>query len=224
MRCREGRHYPIGSSVPRAVWPGGAAEPPLSGLASLDVGGAQVVVHGLLRHEAKIGPAGEYDALSRLARELGLSRQAIYDARNRFPDAPKKHEDGKRENLAAWQEFVGAKLIGKDHATKNLSDLKAELMREQIRLARSKNERESGDVIDREVVEAMLVTLGQKLNLLLRLKLEVELGPRGVGMNAAELNVEGGVILQEIREVINANIATFEGEALDRSRDGEAIV
>jgi hypothetical protein len=30
--------------------------------------------------------------------------------------------------------------------------------------------------------------------------------------------------LQEIREVINANIATFEGEALDRSRDGEKIV
>ena len=161
---------------------------------------------------------------SALAKELGLSRQTIYDARAKFPDAPKKHEDGKRENLAAWQEFVGAKLIGKDHATKNLSELKAELMREQIRLARSKNERESGDVIDREVVEAMLVTLGQKLNLLLRLKLEVELGPRGVGMNAAELNVEGGVILQEIREVINANIATFEGEALDRSRDGEAIV
>jgi len=32
------------------------------------------------------------------------------------------------------------------------------------------------------------------------------------------------VILSEIREVINANIATFEGEALDRSRDGEKIV
>jgi hypothetical protein len=43
-------------------------------------------------------------------------------------------------------------------------------------------------------------------------------------MNAAELNVEGGVILGEIREVINANIATFEGEALDRSRDGEKII
>ena len=160
---------------------------------------------------------------SALAKELGLSRQTIYDARAKFPDAPPKHEDGKRENLVAWQEFVGAKLIGKDHATKNLSELKAELMREQIRLARSKNERESGDVIDREVVEAMLVTLGQKLNLLLRLKLEVELGPRGVGMNAAELNVEGGVILQEIREVINGNIATFEGEALDRSRGTNAL-
>ena len=160
--------------------------------------------------------------LSTLAKELGLSRQAIYDARNRFPDAPKKHEDGRRENLAAWQQFCAENVIGKDVATKNLADLKAELMREQIRLARSKNEREAGDVIDREVVEAMLVTLGQKLNLLLRLKLEVELGPRGVGMNAAELNVEGGVILQEIREVINANIATFEGEALAQSRDAEA--
>ena len=161
---------------------------------------------------------------SALAKELGLSRQTLYDVRSKFPDAPAKHEDGKRENLTAWQAFVGEQLIGKDTATKNLADLKAELMREQIRLARSKNEREAGDVIDREVVEAMLVTLGQKLNLLLRLKLEVELGPRGVGMNAAELNVEGGVILGEIREVINANIATFEDEALDRSRGAEKIV
>jgi hypothetical protein len=65
----------------------------------------------------------------------------------------------------------------------------------------------------------MLVTLGQKLDLLLRLKLTIELGPRGVGMNAAELNVEGDAILSEIREVVNANIATFEAEALDRSRE-----
>jgi hypothetical protein len=157
--------------------------------------------------------------LSALAKELGMSRQGIYDVRNRFPDAPKKHEDGKRENLTAWQAFCAEHLIGRDTATKNLADLKAELMREQIRLARSKNEREAGDVIDREVVEAMLVTLGQKLDLLLRLKLTIELGPRGVGMNAAELNVEGGVILSEIREVVNANIATFEAEALDRSRE-----
>jgi len=153
-----------------------------------------------------------------LAKELGLSRQAIYDARNRFPDAPKKHEDGRRENLTAWQQFCAENVIGKDTATKNLADLKAELMREQIRLARSKNEREAGDVIDREVVESMLVTLGQKLNLLLRLKLTIELGPRIVGMSAAEANVEGDVILSEIREVINSNIATFEGEALDKSR------
>ena len=159
--------------------------------------------------------------LSTLAKELGLSRQAIYDARNRFPDAPKKHEDGRRENLAAWQQFCAENLIGKEHATKDLAELKAELMREQIELARAKNRREAGDVIDREIVEAMLVTLGQKMDLLLRLKLEVELGPRVIGKNAAEANVEGGVILQEIREVINANIAKFEDEALSKSRQSE---
>lgn len=65
----------------------------------------------------------------------------------------------------------------------------------------------------------MLATLGQKLNLLLRLKLEVELGPRMVGKDAAEANVEGGEILAEIREVINSNVATFETESLAKSRD-----
>jgi hypothetical protein len=159
--------------------------------------------------------------LSALAKELGMSRQGVYDVRNRFPDAPKKHEDGKRENLTAWQQFCAEHLIGKDTATKNLADLKAELMREQIRLARSKNEREAGDVIDREVVEAMLVTLGQKLDLLLRLKLTIELGPRGVGMNAAELNVEGAAILAEIREVVNSNIANFQRDALVEQRSDE---
>jgi hypothetical protein len=56
--------------------------------------------------------------------------------------------------------------------------------------------------------------LAQKLDLLLRLKLEVELGARVMGKNAAEINVEGALIVDEIREVINSNIATFEGEAL----------
>ena len=155
---------------------------------------------------------------SALAKELGVSRQTVYDARAKFPDAPGKHTDGKRENLTAWREFAAENLTGRQTLTKPLAELKAELMREQIRLARSKNEREAGDVIDREVVEAMLVTLGQKLDLLLRLKLTIELGPRGVGMNAAELNVEGAAILAEIREVVNANIANFEAEALNRSR------
>jgi hypothetical protein len=146
-----------------------------------------------------------------LAKELGLSRQAVYDARARFPNAPAKHEDGRRENLVAWQQFCAENVIGKDTATKNLAELKAELMREQIRLARAKNEREAGEVIAKEVVDDMLATLSQKLDLLLRLKLEVELGQRVIGKNAAEVNVEGGVILDEIREVINSNIALYQG-------------
>ena len=38
-----------------------------------------------------------------------------------------------------------------------------------------------------------------------------------VGKNAAEVCVEGALIVDEIREVINANLATFETEALDKS-------
>ena len=154
---------------------------------------------------------------SALAKELGLSRQTIYDARAKFPDAPPKHEDGKRENLPAWQAFVGENLIGKDHATKNLAELKAQLMQREITLRDMKIAREAGESIAKEVVDDMLATLSQKLDLLLRLKLEVELGPRVVGMNAAEMNVEGGVILDEIREVINSNIALYQGDMVRTS-------
>lgn len=159
--------------------------------------------------------------IKQLADELGLSRQALYDARKRFPeDAPKP--DGRRENVEAWRQFCAEKLIGRDVATKTLAELKADLMREQIALARTKNRRESGEVIDREVVESMLALLGQKLDLLLRLKLEVELGPRVAGKSAAEANVEGGMILDEIREVIDENIATFQREALAEQREDES--
>jgi phage terminase Nu1 subunit (DNA packaging protein) len=153
-----------------------------------------------------------------LAKELGLSRQAIYDARARFSEAPKKHEDGRRENLSAWQQFCAENVIGKDTATKNLADLKAELMREQILLARMKNEREAGDTVEKRVVEDMLAILGRKLHLLLRLKLEVELGARVAGKSPAEANVEGGLMLDEIREVVNSNIANFQREALENQR------
>lgn len=40
--------------------------------------------------EYQIQDAGWVKDTTTLAKELGLSRQAIYDARNRFPNAPKK--------------------------------------------------------------------------------------------------------------------------------------
>ena len=147
-----------------------------------------------------------------LAKRLGVSTQAV-TAWRKLEGAPAGTD------LEAWQNFRASRLLGKDTATKTLAELKAELMREQIELARTKNRRESGEVIDREVVESMLALLGQKLDLLLRLKLEVELGPRVAGKSAAEANVEGGLILDEIREVIEGNIANFQREALNDQRE-----
>ena len=173
-------------------------------------------------YEAKQSGGDWVKDTATLARELGLSRQAIYDARARYPeDAPAKQVDGRRENLTAWRKFCAEKLIGKDTSTKTLADLKAELMRENIALLKKKNKREEGETVEREVVQDMLQLLSQKLDLLLRLKLEVELGPRVAGKSAAEANVEGGLILDEIREVIEGNLARFEADAIRKSATEE---
>ena len=94
-------------------------------------------------------------------------------------------------------------------------------MQREITLRDMKIAREAGDTVEKRVVEDMLAILGQKLNLLLRLKLEVELGARVAGKNAAEANVEGGLIVDEIREVINSNIALYQGEMEGRSVNNE---
>ena len=122
-------------------------------------------------------------------------------------------------NLEEWEAFKALRNLGRDRPTAELVALKAELLREQIKRERGRNAREAGEVVEMKVVEQMLATLGQKLNALLTLKLTVELGPRMVGKNAAEMCVEGALIVDEIREVINANIALFETDALAKSRD-----
>ena len=49
------------------------------------------------------------------------------------------------------------------------------------------------------------------------------MGARVAGKSPAEANVEGGLMLDEIREVINSNIANFQREALESQRvTGEA--
>lgn len=174
--------------------------------------------------EAEVNDGEWVKDTSALAKELGLNRRAIYDARAKYPnEAPKKETGSRRENLHAWQKFCAEKLIGKDVATQTLADLKAQLMQREIRLRDMKIARESGEMIDRQIVYDMLGILAQKFDLLLRLKLEVELGPRIVGRNAAEANLEGRMILDEIREVVNNNLANFEAEAIQQTRrqDGD---
>jgi len=142
-----------------------------------------------------------------LAAKLGVSAFSLHRWR---------HQDGAPEStdLESWQTFKAQRGLGSDRSTPNLAELRAELLREQIRRERARNSREAGEFVPIAVVDEMLATLAQKLDLLLRLKLEVELGPRVVGKSAAEVNVEGALILDEIREVVNANIALFETDLM----------
>ena len=153
------------------------------------------------------GPAAAF------ARALGITTRtlAAWKLRNGFP------QNGTVGQVREWAGSVG---LGRSYERADSADLRAlraELLREQIEHARYKNSRERSTVVDRIVVRKMLGLLGTKLDLLLRLKLEVELGSRVAGKSAAEANVEGAMILDEIREVVNSNLATFEANAVKES-------
>ncbi len=70
--------------------------------------GRDALADEVLRHEAKIGPAGEYDALSRLARELGLPSTQLWMAAN----APRgaRAEPALRYPAPRWQPSNGWKV------------------------------------------------------------------------------------------------------------------
>ena len=76
-------------------------------------------------------------------------------------------------------------------------------------------------MVDAKVVTEMLKTLANKLDMLLRQKLEVELGPRMVGKNHAEIAIEGRLIHDEIREVLDNNVATYQSEELPIEAEGQ---
>ncbi len=76
-------------------------------------------------------------------------------------------------------------------------------------------------MVEIEVVRAMLKTLASKMDMLLRHKLEVELGPRMVGKNHAEIAIEGRLIHDEIGEILANNIANHQSEELPIEADGQ---
>ncbi|MFM7749834.1 MAG: hypothetical protein ACKPB0_05405, partial [Opitutaceae bacterium] len=154
-----------------------------------------------IRHDAR---SGRYWSLPNLQADPAAYRSIVVLASS--------------ADLRAWR--VEATILQHPeprHHAWQLNELKAELLREQIHLARAKNRREEEAVVARETVREMLGVLGQKLDLLLRLKLEVELPSRCLGKDAAELGIEGAAILDEIREVVNGNLARFETDAVKAS-------
>jgi hypothetical protein len=117
-------------------------------------------------------------------------------------------------NRAPFRVGAAQRGLGRDRGSPEIAALKAELLREQISKLRDNNLREADTVVDAEVVSAMLKTLANKLAMLLRQKLEVELGPRMVGKNHAEIAIEGRLIHDEIGEILANNTANYQNEEL----------
>ena len=120
--------------------------------------------------------------------------------------------------VKAWANSQGLHRIYTKGEGGTLADLKADVLRRDIQLKDLKIAAQQGNLIDRETVEEAIALIGQKWDLLLRLKLEVELGPRVAGKSAAEANVEGSRILDEIREVVNAGLARFQSDVVRVSK------
>lgn len=162
--------------------------------------------------------AKETDAA--LAKAIGVGERTLtrWKQREDFPlgaDA---------QTVREWAESNG---LGRSYTSQesgDLRELKAESLKRDIALKDQRLAAMRGELVDRDVMRSMLRTLGQKWDLLLRLKLEVELGPRVAGKSAAEANVEGSRILDEIREVVNANLARFEPDVIKASKSSAGSV
>jgi hypothetical protein len=145
-----------------------------------------------------------------LAAQLDIDPRTLRRWRQR-DDFPHGADAG---TVKAWADQHGLHRIYTKGEGGTLADLKADVLRRDIQLKDLKIAAQQGNLIDRETVEEAIALIGQKWDLLLRLKLEVELGPRVVGKSAAAANVEGSRILDEIREVVNAGLAKFETDLL----------
>jgi hypothetical protein len=155
---------------------------------------------------------------AQVANAVGVSQRTLTRWRQR-DDYPR---DAAPSEILAWAESVGLGRTYDKADSADLRTLKVESLRRDIAMKDAKLAAMRGEVVDREVMRAMLRTLGQKWDLLLRLKLEVELGPRVAGKSAAEANVEGSRILDEIREVVNNNLARFEPDVVKQSKSSAA--
>ncbi len=82
-----------------------AARPNVVIAAALTEIGRPALADDVLRHEAKIGPAGHYPALARLARELGLPATQLFLAHN--APAGVMPEPALRFPVARWQPVTG---------------------------------------------------------------------------------------------------------------------
>ena len=135
-----------------------------------------------------------------LAKALDVSSRTImrWEKEAEYP-----HRNATPENVKAWRASRVPKLKG-DLDTLKCEKLQQEIDINELRMAKLRREQMSIAAVD-----SLSRLIGQKLSLLVRQKVEVELPGRCVGKSIAELNVECAAVADEIREIVNANLADY---------------
>jgi hypothetical protein len=97
-----------------------------------------------------------------------------------------------------------------------LAELQKQLLRAQIEHKKFQLARLRGDLIPWHLVQARLQLFANRLDMVLRQKLEVELGPRCAGKTVDEINAEALLTLAEITESIEAEIDQMRRDFVDQ--------
>jgi len=125
-----------------------------------------------------------------LAKAMGVSRQAIYDARGKFPDeAPRQHPNGRKENLTAWQKFAAEKgiLIGANKPTETRETLLQEKLKREIERLDIMIAKERRTLVSVDEVDQMILDISLRQKQILFAAVQSELPIELEGLKAAEI-------------------------------------
>lgn len=137
-----------------------------------------------------------------LAQRIKFSAGAISGWKN-LPGAPAELHVGQ------WLEFIKANDLGKKPA-KGKEALQKEKLETEIKINGLKIRREEGRTVEIAEVEERDLHLSTLMKTMLYQRLGRELGPRGVGKDASQLNLLGEQVADEICEIFQRGIETWK--------------
>lgn len=131
-----------------------------------------------------------------LAKRLRVSAVSI-DAWAALPGAPTGF------NYEEWKAFVKENDLGiaGNRVSKSREELLKESLRAKIKLDNLKIAKEERTVVDRAEVDKFLLHIATLQKTILYQRLGRELGPKGEGKNATELNIYGQAVADELADI-----------------------
>jgi hypothetical protein len=137
-----------------------------------------------------------------LAQRVKVSAGTISSWKN-LPGAPKELHVGQ------WIEFMKSRMLG-PYGKKDRETLMKEKLETEIKLNGLKIRKEEGRTVEIGAVEERDLHLSTLMKTMLYQRLGRELGPRGVGKDASQLNLLGEQVADEICEIFQQGIETWK--------------